>query len=480
MPPTIALFGCLCLILALFVLDRRWRQPISIGGWIPLFWALLQGSRPISAWFARSEVNSLQAVYEGNPLDRTVILILVATGLLVLLVRRFNWLQFASANKWVIVFFAYLCLSLLWSDYTFIAFKRWIRDAGNLIMVLVVVSEANPLSAAKALFIRAAYVLVPLSFLVTRYFPEIGRYYDQWGRAYDAAIAADKNMLGLTLTVLSLALVWGIIDGGKEKASSGKKLEISVYAMLLTMIAWLMKMADSATATACIVLGTMTMIVLGLNSIRRTLRLWITVGIMTAALISVPDVRTMLLEPIVELLGRNMTFTGRDVVWEVLLQEDVNPIVGTGAYSFWMGSRIDVGIPGIPGANEAHNAYLEVYLNVGLVGLALYLVILASATRKTVGQLVRGESGEWDRFRLSFVIVTVVYGITEAVVRQNLIWLGLLLFVSRVSPLREDARAPTKPRQSSVPPASVLVRRNKSMPIDVHRVGRSPSGSSPA
>jgi len=175
-----------------------------------------------------------------------------------------------------------------------------------------------------------------------------------------------------------------------------------------------------------------------------------------------------------------MTFTGRDVVWEVLLQEDVNPIVGTGAYSFWMGSRIDVGIPGIPGANEAHNAYLEVYLNVGLVGLALYLVILASATRKTVGQLVRGESGEWDRFRLSFVIVTVVYGITEAVVRQNLIWLGLLLFISRVSPVQEDARAPANPGPSSVRPAPALLHRNRRMPINVHRMGRSRSGSSPA
>ena len=48
-------------------------------------------------------------------------------------------------------------------------------------------------------------------------------------------------------------------------------------------------------------------------------------------------------------------------------------------------------------------------------------------------QLVRGET-EGDRFRFAFLIVTVMYGVTEAVVRQNLIWLGLLLVASRSLP----------------------------------------------
>jgi O-antigen ligase len=158
-----------------------------------------------------------------------------------------------------------------------------------------------------------------------------------------------------------------------------------------------------------------------------------TLGIVSVALAAVPDVRTMILEPIVGLLGREINLTGRDAVWRAVLEEKVNPIIGTGAYSFWMGDRIEVGISGLRGANEAHNAYLEVYLNVGLVGLALYLAMLASCTRKAVQQLIRGETIQGDRFRLAFVIVTIMYGVTEAVVRQNLIWLGLLLVVSRAS-----------------------------------------------
>ena len=178
MPPYLALALCFCLILALFVLDRQWRRAISIGGSIPIIWALVQGSRPITTWFSPSSINSLEAVYEGSPVDRAVYLVLIAAGLWILLARRFDSLGYASTNKWIVVFFGYLCLSLLWSDYTFIAFKRWVKDLGNLIMILVVMSEADPISAGKALFIRASYVLVPLSVVAMKYFPEVSRYFD--------------------------------------------------------------------------------------------------------------------------------------------------------------------------------------------------------------------------------------------------------------------------------------------------------------
>ncbi len=471
MPPYLALALCFCLILALFVLDRQWRRAISIGGSIPIIWALVQGSRPITTWFSPSSINSLEAVYEGSPVDRAVYLVLIAAGLWILLARRFDWLRYASTNKWIVVFFGYLCLSLLWSDYTFIAFKRWVKDLGNLIMILVVMSEADPISAGKALFIRASYVLVPLSVVAMKYFPEVSRYFDPWGRGYSSAIAADKNMLGMTLTVLALALMWGLIEAGREKPNGGRKLEVAAYAMLLGMIVWLLRAADCATALACSSVGAAILVILSMTSVRRTLAIWVTLGIAVLSLAMVPDVRMTVLEPIVGLLGREINFTGRDAVWRAVLAEDINPIIGTGAYSFWMGERIEVGIAGLKGTNEAHNAYLEVYLNVGLVGLALYLVMLAGSTRRAVRQLVRGET-EGDRFRFAFLIITVMYGVTEAVVRQNLIWLGLLLVASRSLPGMQSVLAGQVP--SPVRAKYPLLIRCRAE----HRTRSGPSGRS--
>ncbi len=53
----------------------------------------------------------------------------------------------------------------------------------------------------------------------------------------------------------------------------------------------------------------------------------------------------------------------------------INPILGAGFESFWLGDHIKpsnwAGWAFIP--NEAHNAYLDTYLNLGLAGLFLLL-----------------------------------------------------------------------------------------------------------
>jgi hypothetical protein len=64
-----------------------------------------------------------------------------------------------------------------------VAIKRWIKDLGNVIMVLVVVSDQNPIAAVRFLFARCCYLLLPLSVTFIKYFPDLGRYYDTWSGA---------------------------------------------------------------------------------------------------------------------------------------------------------------------------------------------------------------------------------------------------------------------------------------------------------
>ena len=39
--------------------------------------------------------------------------------------------------------------------------------------------------------------------------------------------------------------------------------------------------------------------------------------------------------------GRDASFTGRTGIWETVLQEPINPLIGTGYSSFWLGERLD-------------------------------------------------------------------------------------------------------------------------------------------
>ena len=75
-----------------------------------------------------------------------------------------------------------------------------------------------------------------------------------------------------------------------------------------------------------------------------------------------------------EALGRGSSLSGRTVLWARLLEVHINPIFGTGFESFWLGERLEQ-LEGIfffvP--NEAHNGYLEIYLNLGLMGLFIII-----------------------------------------------------------------------------------------------------------
>jgi O-antigen ligase len=58
-----------------------------------------------------------------------------------------------------------------------------------------------------------------------------------------------------------------------------------------------------------------------------------------------------------------------------------NPVLGAGYECFWLGPRLLRVWQQFGGLNEAHNGYLEVYLNLGIAGLFLLSVFLIASYR---------------------------------------------------------------------------------------------------
>ena len=78
--------------------------------------------------------------------------------------------------------------------------------------------------------------------------------------------------------------------------------------------------------------------------------------------------------------------------------------------------------------NEAHNGYIEIYLNLGWIGLFLIVLILISGYRQAV-KAFRGDP-ELASLMLAYVTTSTFYSITEAGFRMmNLSWIFLLLAV---------------------------------------------------
>ena len=106
-----------------------------------------------------------------------------------------------------------------------------------------------------------------------------------------------------------------------------------------------------------------------------------------------------------------------------------NPLVGAGFESFWLNPRVHGRlweiIPGLP-LNEAHDGYIEVYLNLGWVGVSLIVLVLADGYRRAV-KVFRREPA-LGGLLLAYVLTAVTYNITEAGFRMlNPFWIFFLL-----------------------------------------------------
>src|SRR6266436_7906117 len=233
MTPTLALLGGFGFIFWLIARDVKRRPGLSRALWIPLIWAVILGSRPVSLWWGDSG-QAIANIEDGSPTDRLVFQGLMVAGLVVLFKRRINLRAVISNNKWLFLYVAYLGISACWSDYPFISFKRWIKELGNVVMVLVVLSEIDPIDAAKAIFLRCAYILIPLSVIYIKYFPDVGRYYNRWTWTYSyGGVTTDKNMLGLTLVVSGIFLLWHLLDIYNDRLFKGRWKTILVCGVLL-------------------------------------------------------------------------------------------------------------------------------------------------------------------------------------------------------------------------------------------------------
>src|SRR5260221_3892521 len=163
LPPVVALWLTLAFIFFVYRREARLKTNVSNALWIPLLWLLITGSRSFSQWLYLSRGIVIESPEDGSPIDAAVFLGLILSGYYILRKRGVSLSIFVRENRWLAAFFIFTLISIAWSDFPFIAGKRWIKILGHPIMVLIVLTDPDPVEAVKWLFKRIAYVLIPLS-----------------------------------------------------------------------------------------------------------------------------------------------------------------------------------------------------------------------------------------------------------------------------------------------------------------------------
>lgn len=441
MPPPLAFLLTCAFIIYAFALERRRNSEVSAALWIPLLWIGLTGTRFASQWLGGAGgMQSAAGYLEGSALDQVVFLALYICAALVIVRRHVSAAVFVANNKWLVLFLLYCLTSILWSDYPWIALKRWIKVTEHVAMVLVVLTEPNVKQAIDALFRRFSYFTLALSVCFIKYFPELSRGFDQWtGEAFNMGITSDKNALGHICFIAAIFLVASLV-----RSNPGEGDRKIWYLDLLMVVAagWLLTIADAKTALVCTLVGISLILILTKTHLGKHPRRVFVSMLFALALIGMLNAGFDLKDRVIEALGRDVTLTDRTLVWEDVLATKNNPLIGTGFESFWLGERVDaLWAKYWWRPNQSHNGYIETYVNLGALGLFfLFGAVMASFAKAL-------NSFSTDQFfgplRYAYLVGILLFNYTDATFKavHILFFLFFLIAIDYPQPAQKELAA---------------------------------------
>lgn len=431
--------------------DVKSRRP-SLWIWGPWVWLFIISTRSLDIWLnggLRGATARDPDLY-GSPLDRAVMTLLIILSLFVLGSRAERTKEILRRNKWLIVLFIYMALSATWSNFPAISFRRSIRSMGTLVMVLVVLTEHDWLGAIRALLRRLYLVHIPLSIAAIKYFRNIGVAYDWSGdEEMWVGLANHKNNLGQVAMCSGLVFTWQIFQNWARK-----KLTLDLLLLALTL--WLLRGSkNSHSSTAIVGFIVSVAVLIGLQFVKKRAaqakRIILTATI--ALMLLVPlgyivfeSLDTTPVGVVLNATGRDMTFTDRTLLWtDVLHNAEKNPVLGVGFGAFWVGH---IGYDMYPLPNwsqktpgwrpgEGHNGYIDVYVDLGVVGVVLVLIVIGSAFTGALDDLQ--SQFELGSLRLVLLLGIIMNNVTESSLlngTQSLWFVFLLVAVNVPKQLR--------------------------------------------
>lgn len=435
MNPSIVSLICAAGVAGLLYLDRDRTVRTSKALWIPGIWIGLVGSRPLSTWLGVTPSGNVEL--DGSPVDAAALGLLVAAALAVLIGRRKRAQTLLAANWPILIYFLYCLISVAWSYHPDVALKRWIKAVGDLAMALVILTDPQPVVAIRRVVSRIGMVLLPMSVLFIRYYGDLGRGYNAEGLPMNTGVTTNKNSLGLIVLVISLVVLWNVhwLWIHKDEPSRGRRL--LAQATLLAFGLWLFGLANCSTCIACFAIGGFLILALNRPIFRRRLaRVHV---LCLVLLVSAP--LTLLRGDqayVASALDRGSSMSGRTDIWAAVIPAVPNSIVGAGFESFWISPSVqifqqkllDLGWypPLVKILNEAHNGYIDVYLNLGWIGICLIALVLIGGYRRAMKAYQRQP--ELASLFLAYIASAVFYSITEAGFRMlNPSWIFLILAI---------------------------------------------------
>lgn len=364
--------------------------------------------------FAERAKNA-EEIITSNIVNQIAFPFFFAASLLLLIPRFKQTVNIIYKEKIFALFLLWGLASVLWSNYPFISFKRWFQVV---VPVLVIISSGLYIKDQKELFSLLKYVLFPyllLSVLSVIFVPGAKDESGAW-----RALSSSKNNLGQEAVInLIISTVILFISDYKSKIIAtimimmclvllaGSQSVTSMFALLFVTILALLTLGDKYLKP--LKLGRI-LTVLGLST-------------MAAIIISVLVISPEVLQTLAGGAGKDLTFTGRTNLWRDILHEaNKHFLYGAGFQGYWVVDNINlqalyqiyIWLP-----NQAHNGYLDILNETGLIGLILFfLTVIKYAVN--LKKLRKPNYAGW------FVVVILIINLQESTIIRPAHLLGVV------------------------------------------------------
>ncbi|MCZ6703703.1 MAG: O-antigen ligase family protein [Ignavibacteria bacterium] len=322
----------------------------------------------------RESVDDVDQGTGSNIINQILFSFLFIMSVITLFIRKRDLLSIIKREKFFSLILLFSLASILWSEYSFITFKRIFQIIA---IFLTCTSFLIYADSADDIIKPFKYILYPyllLTVMIVFIHPgAIDPLHHTW-----RGFTSHKNLLG-QISIIAFILCYIIFR--LEDTLLGKST--AVFMQVLSVV--ILVGTYSSTSIISLVFLTGLASILSVDAIFRSIHIGKSVSFIIFSSLITLIVGVIVWFPeyssvIPQLFGKDTTFSGRTDLWEYLLTEaSIYPLLGVGFSAYWVPEshhimlmyKTFVWLPG-----QAHNGFLDILLQLGYVGLSLIVLML--------------------------------------------------------------------------------------------------------
>ncbi len=360
----------------------------------------------------QGDPEAVEDIVTTNPFRQLIFTALYFTAFLSIIPKFGEVVEFIKKEKFVILFLFWTFLSVVWSDFGTITFKRWIQVFGSYVVIIAGFLCFNDVEKVIKIIKNILIFYIIVTLISVLLVPEAKIYEGAW-----RGIAPHKNHLGQIMLIS--AIIW--FDEYKKDIGS-KFINFSFFFLsVFTLFG-----SRSTTSALAAFLIAMIAVVIFLknyvNKYRAPLGNFIfIIFLLSLALIFIltPNYLIAPLDYFFNSLGKDLTFTGRTDLWARVLEEfKTHWVLGAGFQGFWVPENPAVlslygEFPWLP--LQSHSGYVDLLNETGIVGFIIFIFIVSYYF------IERSKLKIQDAWSFIFVAVLILNFQESSIFRTNVV-----------------------------------------------------------